>query len=252
MTVSSEDELAALKGIGRIVADTLAAMGRAIEPGMTTLELDQFGRKLLESAGARPAPELAYDFPGATCISVNEEIAHGIPGVRQIKPGDLVNIDVSAEKGGYFADTGASFAVPPVARNVERLCRDGRRAMWAGLGQVGAGRPLAGIGQAVGSFARKHGYTLVRNLASHGVGRSLHEEPTEIATWPDPSERRIMADGMVFTVEPFLSLGAELAEDGEDPWTLYSQPRALTVQYEHTVVATRNGPLIVTMPGQQG
>ena len=252
MTVSSEDELAALKEIGRIVADTLAAMGRAIEPGMTTLELDQFGRRLMESAGARPAPELAYDFPGATCISVNEEIAHGIPGSRQIRPGDLVNIDVSAEKGGYFADTGASFAVPPVTRAVERLCRDGRRAMWAGLGQVGAGRPLAGIGQAVGAFARKNGYTLVRNLASHGVGHSLHEEPTEIATWPDPSERRIMADGMVFTVEPFLSLGAEIAEDGDDPWTLYSQPRALTVQYEHTVVATRNGPLILTMPGHPG
>lgn len=137
MTVSSEDELAALREIGRIVADALAAMGRAIEPGMTTLELDQFGRRLMENAGARPAPELAYDFPGATCISVNEEIARGIPGPREIRPGDLVNIDVSAEKGSYFADTGASFAVPPVARTVERLCRDGRRAMWADLAEDG-------------------------------------------------------------------------------------------------------------------
>ena len=122
--------------------------------------------------------------------------------------------------------------------------------MWTGLRQVSAGKPLAGIGRAVGAFARKNGYTLVRNLASHGVGLSLHEEPTEIATWPNASERRIMADGLVFTVEPFLSLGAEFAEDGDDPWTLYSQPRALTVQYEHTVVATRNGALILTMPGQ--
>jgi methionyl aminopeptidase len=193
---------------------------------------------------------MVYAFPGATCISVNEEIAHGIPSVRRIRPGDLVNIDVSAEKDGYFADTGASFAVPPVTRAVERLCRDGRRAMWTGLRQVGADKPLAGIGRAVGTFAQKNGYTLVRNLASHGVGLSLHEEPTEIATWPNASERRIMADGLVFTVEPFLSLGAEFAEDGDDPWILYSQPRALTVQYEHTVVATRNGALILTMPGQ--
>ncbi|MFF8800611.1 MULTISPECIES: type I methionyl aminopeptidase [unclassified Methylobacterium] len=250
MTVSSDDDLAALKRIGRIVADALEAMGRAIEPGMTTLELDGVGRRFLEAAGARPAPETVYGFPGATCISVNEEIAHGIPGERRIGPGDLVNIDVSAEKDGFFADTGASFAVPPVTRAVERLCKDGRRAMWSGLRQVGAGKPLAGIGQAVGSFAKKNGYTLVRNLASHGVGRSLHEEPTEIATWPNASERRIMAEGLVLTVEPFLSLGADFAEDGDDPWTLYSRPRALTVQYEHTVVATRNGPLILTMPGQ--
>lgn len=250
MTVSSDENWTGLREIGRIVAETLEAMGRAIEPGMTTRELDGLGRALLEAAGARPAPELLYEFPGATCISVNEEIAHGIPGDRRIAPGDLVNIDVSAEKAGFFADTGASFAVPPVTRAVERLCRDGRRAMWAGLRQVGAGKPLSGIGRAVGAFAKANGYTLVRNLASHGVGHSLHEEPTEIATWPDPSERRIMQEGLVFTVEPFLSLGAKEAQDGDDPWTLYSQPRALTVQYEHTVVASRNGPLIVTAAGR--
>lgn len=249
MTVSNENELAALKEIGRIVAEALAAMGKAIEPGMTTRELDDIGRAFLEAAGARSAPETVYGFPGATCISVNEEIAHGIPGDRAIRPGDLVNIDVSAEKGGYFADTGASFAVPPVTRAVERLCRDGRRAMWIGLREVGAGKPISGIGRAIGAFAKKNGYTLVRNLASHGVGASLHEEPTEIATWPDASERRVMANGLVFTVEPFLSLGAEFAEDGDDPWTLYSEPKAQTVQYEHTVVATRNGPLVLTMPG---
>jgi methionyl aminopeptidase len=249
MTISNDDDLIRLKEIGRIVADTLEAMGKALEPGMTTAELDRLGRDLLDAAGARPAPELAYDFPGATCISVNEQIAHGTPGPRRIERGDLVNIDVSAEKDGFFADTGASFAVPPVTRAIERLCRDGRRAMWTGLRQVGTGKPIAGIGQAIGTFARKNGYTLVRNLSSHGVGLSLHEEPTEIATWPDASERRVMTDGLVFTVEPFLSLGAALAEDGDDPWTLYSSPRAPTVQYEHTVVATRNGPLIVTIAG---
>ena len=249
MTVSSEEDLIRLQEIGRIVANALEAMSAALEPGMTTAELDAIGRRYLENAGARSGPELVYDFPGATCISVNEEIAHGIPGSRRIEAGDLVNIDISAEKNGVFADTGASFAVPPVTNAVKRLCRDGRRAMWVGLRQVGANKPLAGIGEAIGSFAQKNGYTLVRNLASHGIGHSLHEEPKEIATWPDRSERRIMTDGLVFTVEPFLSLGAEWAEDGDDPWTLLSEPRALTVQYEHTVVATRNGPLVVTLPG---
>jgi methionyl aminopeptidase len=249
MTISNEDDLNKLHEIGRIVANTLEAMAAALEPGMTTAELDAIGRGLLEKAGARSGPELVYDFPGATCISVNEEVAHGIPGARRIAAGDLVNIDISAEKNGVFADTGASFAVPPITNAVKRLCRDGRRAMWVGLRQVGANKPLAGIGEAIGGFAQKNGYTLVRNLASHGIGHSLHEEPKEIATWPDRSERRIMNEGLVFTVEPFLSLGAEWAQDGDDPWTLFSEPRALTVQYEHTVVATRNGPLVVTLPG---
>ncbi|MGO4338232.1 type I methionyl aminopeptidase [Labrys sp. KB_33_2] len=248
MTISNEDELLKLKEIGRIVANTLAAMGAALEPGMTTAELDVIGRRLLEQEGARSAPELCYGFPGATCISVNEEIAHGIPGHRRIEPGDLVNIDVSAEKDGFFADTGASFAVEPVSKAAQRLLRDGRRAMWTGIRQVGAGLPLANIGNAIGEFARKNRYTLVRNLASHGVGRSLHEEPKELATWPDRSERRKMQEGLVFTVEPFLSLGAEWAADGEDAWTLFSEPRAPTVQYEHTVVATRTGPLVLTLP----
>jgi methionyl aminopeptidase len=249
MTVSNEDDLNKLQEIGRIVANTLEAMAAALEPGMTTAELDLIGRKLLEQAGARSGPELVYDFPGATCISVNEEVAHGIPGSRRIQAGDLVNIDISAEKDGVFADTGASFAVPPITNATKRLCRDGKRALWIGLRQVGANKPLAGIGEAIGSFAQKNGYTLVRNLASHGIGHSLHEEPKEISTWPDRSERRIMNEGLVFTVEPFLSLGAEWAEDGDDPWTLFSEPRAPTVQYEHTVVATRNGPLVVTLPG---
>jgi methionyl aminopeptidase len=249
MTVSNEDDLNKLQEIGRIVANTLEAMAAALEPGMTTAELDLIGRQLLEKAGARSGPELVYEFPGATCISVNEEVAHGIPGSRRIQAGDLVNIDISAEKNGLFADTGASFAVPPITNATKRLCRDGKRAMWIGLRQVGANKPLAGIGQAIGQFAEKNGYTLVRNLASHGIGHSLHEEPKEISTWPDRSERRIMNEGLVFTVEPFLSLGAEWAEDGDDPWTLFSEPRAPTVQYEHTVVATRNGPLVVTLPG---
>jgi len=250
MTVSNEDDLRKLRAIGRIVAQVLENMGAAIQPGMSTAELDEIGRRLLDQAGARSAPELAYDFPGATCISINEEVAHGIPGARLIEPGDLVNIDVSAEKDGVFADTGASFPVSPMAASVERLCRDGRRAMWAGIRQVRTDQPMEAIGNAVGAFAKKHGYTLIRNLASHGIGYSLHEEPTEIATWPGHTDRRRMTEGLVFTVEPFLSLGADWAESAkdDDPWTLYSEPRALTVQYEHTVVVTKRGPIVITLP----
>ena len=249
MTLNNDDDLSGMQAIGRICGNVLQAMGAAIRPGMATGELDLIGRRLLEEAGARSAPQHCYDFPGATCISINEEVAHGIPGERVIQAGDLVNIDVSAERDGYFADTGASFPVGPVPPQLERLCRDGKRAMWVGLKEVKAGKSIAAIGNAIGAFAKKNRYTLVANLASHGVGRSLHEEPAEIATWPDPREKRIMTDGLVFTVEPFLSLGANWAEGGDDDWTLYSEPRAPTVQFEHTVVATRNGPLVLTLPG---
>lgn len=249
MTITNEDELDGLKAIGLIVADTMQAMARAMEPGMTTRELDGIGRAFLDRAGAVPAPESSYGFPGATCISVNEEVAHGIPGDRVIAAGDLVNIDVSASKSGYFADTGASFRVGQVAPSIDRLCRDGRRAMQIGIAQVGHGRPLAGIGAAIGRFASQRGYTLIQNLASHGTGRALHEYPQEVATWPTRGDRRKMHRGLVLTVELFLSKGGIMARDGGDGWTLYSTPPAPVVQYEHTVVATDRGAIIVTLPG---
>jgi methionyl aminopeptidase len=223
-------------------------MAAAIEPGITTGELDSIGAALLEREGAVSAPRSTYGFPGATCISVNEEIAHGIPGPRTIRAGDLVNIDVSASRDGVFADTGASFGCGTLRPTLDRLCRDGRKARQVGIAQVRAGRPLAGIGRAVGAFADKRGYTLIRNLASHGIGHALHEYPEEIATWPSRDRRRIDR-GLVMTVEPFLSTGGLWADPGEDGWTLFAAPSAPVVQYEHTVVATERGAVVVTLPG---
>ncbi|MBC7768352.1 MAG: type I methionyl aminopeptidase [Phycisphaerales bacterium] len=246
MTIENDNDLEALKRIGVIVARTLAAMGKALEPGMTTRELDEIGRVLLEREGARPAPALTYNFPGATCISVFPDIAHGIPGDRVLKAGDLVNIDVSAEKDGYFADTGSSFVMPPKAPKLERLARDGKRAMWAGVNSVRAGAKLGDIGRAIQTFADREGYTLIRNLASHGVGRGLHEEPGEIPTWHEPGERRRIGEGLVFTIEPFLSMGSEWAVEGDDEWTLRADTGRPTVQFEHTLVATKSGALVLT------
>lgn len=229
------------------MARTLAAMGKALEPGMTTRELDDFGRALLEREGARSAPERSYGFPGATCISVAPDCAHGIPDDRAVQPGDLINIDVSAELDGYFGDTGASFAVPPVRPDIERLCRDGRRAMWVGIKAAKPGERLNAIGRSIETFARGNGYSLVRNLASHGVGRSLHDDPGEIPTWYDKRDRRRIPEGLVFTIEPFLSLGADRVEQRDDGWSLRPPGHQPTVQFEHTLVATRNGPLILTL-----
>lgn len=248
MTIGHDDDLEKLRVAGRIVARALAAMGAALEPGVTTKELDDLGRAMLERQGARSAPEITYNFPGATCISIGPDVAHGIPDDRRIAAGDLINIDVSAEVDGFFADTGASFTVPPTSPKIERLCRDGRRALWTGIRAVKAGGRLNEIGNSIEAFATKNGYSLIRNLASHGVGRGLHEEPTEIATWRDPADQRLIPEGLVFTIEPFLSLGGDWVEETGDGWTLRPVSREPTVQYEHTLVATRRGPVVLTLP----
>lgn len=246
MTITQDHELEGLRDIGAIVAAVLRRMIAAIEPGMTTRELDGIGRALLDKEGARSAPELTYDFPGATCISVNECVAHGIPDDTVIGPADLVNIDVSAEKGGFFADTGASVALPGASPRAHRLCQDGRGALCAGMKDLRAGASLGGIGRRVQHYAHQRGYTLVRNLASHGVGAALHEEPGEIPTWFDPRERRRIHEGLVFTIEPFLSTGAQSVEVARDGWSLMTRRGILTVQYEHTMVATRDGIEVLT------
>jgi methionyl aminopeptidase len=246
MTIGSQEELEKLRIIGRAVAATLRHMGALLEPGMTTAELDAVGRAKLESFGARSAPELAYGFPGATCISIAPEVAHGIPGPQVVEAGALVNIDVSAEKDGFFADTGASFAVPPVNEVAAHLCAATREALTRAVKTVRAGRRFNAIGRAVEKVAHRHGLSIIENLQSHGVGRSLHEEPGHIPTYYDPSDRRVIAEGAVFTIEPFLSNGARMAEDGGDGWTLVTDTGHLTAQYEHSVVATRKGVIVLT------
>ncbi|WP_297111209.1 type I methionyl aminopeptidase [uncultured Devosia sp.] len=251
MIITTDEQLEKLKAIGRICAMAREAMAAAMRPGMTTLELDEIGAKFLAEHGAESAPVLTYEFPGATCISINEEIAHGIPGDRVLEDGDLINIDVSAAKDGVFADCGASYILGKGDPRLEKLCREGKKAMWAGINAVKAGAPLADIGTAIGKVAKKGGYTLIRNLASHGVGDSLHDEPGEVPTWPDKSERRRIQDGLVFTIEPFLSMGGQMAEQmyEDDEWTLTAEPLAPTVQYEHTIVATPRGAVVVTLAG---
>ena len=248
MTIETEEQLERLRRVGAIVAAVCRLMGSRLEPGMTTRELDEIGRAALERDGARPAPTLVYDFPGATCISVNHAVAHGVPGDTRIAPGDMVNIDVSAERDGVFADTGASFVVPPALPAQERLCRSTRKALNRAIQTVRPGRRLNLIGHTIERTAREDGYTIIRNLGSHGVGNSLHDEqPGFIPSYYERDDRRLMTEGLVFTIEPFLSTGAELAEEQADGWTLATAPGILTAQYEHTLVVGKRGAIVVTM-----
>ncbi len=248
MSVESEKDLIALGKIGRIVANCLQAMGRVLEPGMTTAELDLVGKKYLEFHGANSAPQLVYNFPGATCISVNEQAAHGVPGAKVLLAGDLVNIDVSAEMDGYFADTGGSFIIPPESDVKLRLCAATKQALELAMLEARAGQPLNKIGQAISLHARKNKLTVIENLGSHGVGRGLHEEPGFIPGYYDPKDKRILKQNQVITIEPFLSTGARNVFDAGDGWTLITNKKFLTAQYEHTMVITNDRPLILTLP----
>ncbi|NML46633.1 type I methionyl aminopeptidase [Ramlibacter sp. G-1-2-2] len=246
MTIETEDDVTALKRIGKIVSYVLQEMLEAAEPGMTTRELDQLGEKLLEQHGARSAPRLTYDFPGATCISINEEAAHGIPGDRVIRAGDMLNVDVSAELDGYFADTGGTRVVPPTNPQKTRLCHATRTALEQAMKQARAGRPLNGIGAAIERTAKTYGFKIIENLASHGVGRALHEEPEHIPGYFDPKDRRVLKEGMVITIEPFLSTKSRIVDEADDGWTLVGAPGNLSAQYEHTMIITRGEPIVVT------
>lgn len=246
MTIQTQQDVESLMRIGRIVSLTLQAMLDAAEPGMTTHELDLVGAKLLEDHGARPAPKLAYDFPGATCISLNEQAAHGIPGDRVIQAGDILNVDVSAELDGYFADNGGTVVVPPSTPVKTALCHAARMALAEAMKVARAGLPLNGIGRAIERTAKAHGFRVIENLGSHGVGRSLHEEPHFIAGYYDRSDRRILTEGLVITIEPFLSTRSRAVHEAADGWTLEGAKGNLSAQYEHTMIITKNHPIIVT------
>lgn len=245
MIVTTEDQLQGLKACGKAVRLAIETMGQALEAGMTARELDAIGRKVLEQEGAESAPELVYDFPGATCISIEPVIAHGWADEQTMKPGDMINIDVSASKDGYFADAGATFILPPVLPAKEAIVKAAKRARDKAIAGLKPGARMQIIPQAFEAEAMASGYSLIENLLGcHGVGKTLHDQP-EILAISDRSDRRTFKQGMVLAIEPFLSTGADYAEEGEREWELFT-PGHLTAQFEHTVVVGKKGPIIIT------
>lgn len=216
---------------------------------MTTRELDDLGGKFLEKHGAKSGPMGTYNFPGYNCISLNHEVAHGVPSdKKKIKKGDLINIDVSAELDGYFADNGGSFIVPPGSKKDEELLRVTQLALEHAIKAVRAGEMLNVIGYNIEKVARAHGYTVIENLGSHGVGRGLHEEPKFIPGFFDKSDRRTLKEGHVITIEPFISTGARFVDEESDNWTLVAGKNHRTAQFEHTMVVLKDRALILTVP----
>ena len=247
MTVDSAKDIESLKAIGRICAETLRKMRGEVRAGMTTRELDQIGRTFLEAQGARSAPEVTYNYPGATCISVSPVIAHGIPNEYVLREGELIHIDVSAELDGYYADTGASLVVSKRERNLEKLLDATKTTLNKALHAAKAGNPLNGIGRTVQNEARKRGYNVIYDLTGHGIGRHLHESPKEILNFYNPNDHRILNEGLVLAVEPFLTTGIGRVVEEKDGWSLRTMDKAIAAQFEHTIVVTKNEPIILTL-----
>lgn len=246
MSINDEQDIEGLKRVGAAVAAARDAMGAHVAPGITTAELDAIGKEVLDRYGARSAPQLAYGFPGVTCISVNDRIAHGIPSQTCVlSAGDLVNIDVSAELDGYWADTGASFPVGMVSAQADALLRATRLALEDGMSQARAGAPVRNIGRAVERRAKQCGFQVIRNLCGHGVGRHIHESPSIPNTF-DRFDRTVLKAGLVITIEPFLTTGATMAMEDDDGWTLRSPDGSLGAQFEHTMIVTGGRPIVVT------
>ncbi|WP_338754304.1 type I methionyl aminopeptidase [Bacillus sp. FJAT-52991] len=246
MIIKNDEELQALKKIGKIVAEIRDEMRAATKPGVTTKELDLLGGELFAKHGAVSGPKGEYDFPGFTCISVNDEVAHGIPGERVLQEGDLVNIDVSGSYDGYFADTGISFVVGEGDPVLTKLCQAAEMAFEHGLTKAKAGSKQNQIGKAVMNEARRQGFTVIKNLTGHGIGRSLHEAPDHILNYFDPWDNALLKEGMVIAFEPFVSTKAEMIVEGGDGWTYKTPDGSLVAQIEHTIVITKGEPLILT------
>lgn len=247
MSISSQSELLGMQQASEAVALTLKSMRAYAQPGMSTLELDEFGRAMLASFGARSAPKLTYGFPGWTCISVNHSMAHGIPS-RDIvlQEGDLVNVDVSAELNGFWADNGGSFVLGKDIHNHQKLVDASKAILQAAIANIRDGVRIALVGGIIEAEAKKRGFNVIRNLTGHGIGRNLHEEPHSIANYYDKHNKAKFRRNAVIAVETFISTKGDWAYEGRDGWTLSTRDGGYVAQHEHTLMVTDGLPLIFT------
>jgi methionyl aminopeptidase len=251
MSIKTPEELERMKAAGRVVRLMLEAMKDGVRPGVTTLELDKIGAEVMRKHGARSGPSLVYGFPGVSCISVNEEIVHGIPGARKLRKGDLLKLDVTIEKDGFMADAAESVIVsgdnsadstPDVSRE---LIRCAKRAFDAAMSVAKAGNRVSAIGAAVEAEVRAGGFFVIRELCGHGIGRTIHERPN-IPNYPDPHSLGVLSEGLVITVEPIIASKSGNAYLAQDGWTMRTSDSGLAAHHEHTLVITGGEPLLLT------
>src|SRR5690606_20257007 len=247
MSITKHEELIGMQKASEAVAYTLKEMRNYARPGMTTKKLDDFGVKILSDFGAKSAPYLTYGFPGWTCISVNNEFCHGIPSDnRTLKEGDLVNIDVSAELNGFWADNGGSFVLGPDKHGHQNLVDASRDILKKAIEKISSGVRISEIGRIIETEAKILGYRVIKNLTGHGVGRSLHEEPHEITNYPNIFDRTRFKENSVVAIETFIATSSNYAVTLRDGWTMVGNKGGFMAQHEHTILVTNGAPYILT------
>ncbi len=245
MSIRSQAQFEKLRAIGRIVRRALDAAAAAVRPGITTAELDAIAARVLAEHGAESAPPKVYGFPGAMCISVNEEAIHGIPSARVLRAGDLVKLDLVAEKEGFFADAALTVAAGDPAGAAQELVRCAESAFWQAARAATAGNRVCEIGRAVERETRRRGFHVMRELCGHGVGRAIHEPPS-VPNYHDPRFRSRLTEGLVITIEPIVASGSGQGVLADDGWTIRTADGGWSAHYEHSLVITRGEPVLLT------
>ena len=247
MSITKHSELIGMQKASKAVAVTLREMRNHARPGMTTKQLDNYGRQILIDLGARSAPFLTYGFPGWTCISVNNEFCHDIPSDRKVlKEGDLINIDVSAELGGFWSDNGGSFVLGADINNHQKLIEASKQILHKAINSIKGGVLISDMGFLIETEAKRRGYKVIRNLTGHGIGRGLHEEPGEIANYKNGLDLTRFKKNSVVAIETFISTTSTYAETLEDGWTMVGNRGGFMAQHEHTIVVTDGKPIVLT------
>jgi methionyl aminopeptidase len=245
VSINGPDELEGMRAAGRIVRQMIEAMTRAVRPGVTTAQLDKVGAELMEQHGAKSAPSLVYQFPGTSCISLNEEAVHGIPDDRPVRDGDLVKLDVTIEKDGFMADAAVTVPVGTVSDEKQRLMACAERAFVKAMLVARAGFRVSEIGRIVEREVRRSGFSVIRELGGHGIGRTIHEEP-RVPNYADPSANAVLTEGLVITVEPIIAAGSGRSFVAKDGWTVRTADGRPSAHYEHTLVITKGEPILLT------
>jgi methionyl aminopeptidase len=245
MSISSDQDWRGLRAVGRVVRLTLEALAAHTRPGITTGELDAIALNVFTANGARSAPALTYGFPKTVLISVHDEIVHGIPGSRRLQRGDIVKLDVTVEKDGYVADAARTVVLDGATPDAHRLAACAEAAFEAALGVARAGTRVNEIGRAVQETVEGAGFSVVKSLEGHGVGRAIHEAPS-VPNWFNRRQRDVLTEGMVITIEPLITAGTGDAYQDSDGWTILTNDGSLAAHHEHTLVITAGTPILLT------
>jgi methionyl aminopeptidase len=245
MSIETIEDLIRLKEVGRICAQALREMAKNVRAGVTTAQVADIGARVMRENGARSAPVMVYGFPSEILISVNDEAVHGIPGTRKIQPGDLVKLDVTFEKNGYMADAAITVPVEPVSDEARRLALCAERAFQQAMSVARTGNRVNEIGRAVEREVKRSGFSVIRALGGHGIGRTIHEAPS-VPNHYDFTVRDRLTKGLVITVEPIISVSASRSITAEDGWTEHTADGSLSAHFEHTIVITEKAPILLT------